>query len=483
MDYLRLKKHQEKFNILLFGETGSGKSTLINYLTNYFLGGSLQKLRIAIPNKHHPNPTEKWKFSEANLNDSTKSKTEECNEYDFTQDDCCFNFIDTPGLSDTEGINRDDQHLEKIMDAAEKSGTLAAIIIVINGTVARATANLKNTLTRLKGTVPDVLLDNLMVVLTNCTPSSANFDLQQLEPWVVPEANVFYMNNSALSKPKEQWESNERMFRGLRNDWEDSMAEIKNLVKRVKELGNKATNAFKEMREKRNKIRLELHKILNEVKKLQSLHDELGSLQIAEQNATVDMGKYSNFIKHKEVEYTEMVPDVCTNVICSSHSTICCTDTGLSLLEPGKSIKTLLFTVHSYLAECSTCKCSHDKHYTAMEKPEKRTETVEDILHDVKALYDQHSDKKDEIQTKMSDVNKDIALLKKVLDAKEAEIEKCCEQLKKLCSQFNFVNELRGIVDVMKADAQTLTNMDARADADARIVNIEFLANKLSAKK
>nr|XP_029707552.1 uncharacterized protein LOC115254289 [Aedes albopictus] len=109
------------YNILLFGETGSGKSTLINYFTNFFLGGSLTNLKVAIPTKHHK-ATEKLNYSEKDLHDSSKSKTRDCIAYVFTKDGITFNFIDTPGLSDTEGTAKDDENVIKIMAAAEKKG-------------------------------------------------------------------------------------------------------------------------------------------------------------------------------------------------------------------------------------------------------------------------------------------------------------------------------------------------------------------------
>ena len=205
------------------------------------------------------------------------------------------------------------------MHAAEKSGTLAAIIIVINGTVARATVNLRHTLVRLRGCVPDVLLNNLLVVLTNCSVASANFELKSLKPWKVSEDNVFHMNNSALSKPVEDWIGNTKLKRSLSNDWQASMAEIDTFIQKINQRGHIATNAFGDMRQNRQKIKAELHGILLEVKKLQNLQSELENTQVAQQGIATDIQKYSNYKQTKQMEYVEMEPTDYHNTICTMH--------------------------------------------------------------------------------------------------------------------------------------------------------------------
>jgi len=106
--------------VLVIGETGSGKSTFINYLTNYFRGGSLQNIKVAIPSKYRPAITEQFAHCENNLRDTTQSKTDMCNQYIFVDaaspSQKQYLFLDTPGLSDTRGAEQDNINMNKIID-------------------------------------------------------------------------------------------------------------------------------------------------------------------------------------------------------------------------------------------------------------------------------------------------------------------------------------------------------------------------------
>ncbi|CAI4220702.1 unnamed protein product, partial [Auanema sp. JU1783] len=378
------------YNILLIGETGSGKSTLINYLTNYFNNGSPEEPKIAIPTKHYKE-TEKYQSSEKDLYDATKSKTSECATYGFTKDNRRYNFIDTPGLSDTEGTERDDLHISKIMIAAEGTGYMTAIILVMNGTVARQTVNLRNTLTRLRGSVPDTLLNNLIVVLTNCSENSANFEFESLKPWTVSQENVFYMNNSAMSKSKKWWINNGRRKAGLLRDWQESMNEINNMILRVNDLSTVAANAFGKMRQKRDKIKSVITGILLEVKKLQDTQNNLNSAKEAHKEVTENVEKYSKYKQNEEVEYVEMEKTSYYNTICMHHTDKVCHER--CSLPFTADVESQIFTGCACMngsANCLVCGCGPATHYHANEKPVKKTKPVEKILHEMKSLYDEN---------------------------------------------------------------------------------------------
>jgi hypothetical protein len=109
----------------------------------------------------------------------TKSKTTKCLTYTFKHPknpSLKFVFIDSPGLSDTEGTQQDDKNIEEIINMAINAGSLSAIIVIANGTEARITPSIRNTLVRLANNLPDELIDrNLLLVLTKCSRNSASF--------------------------------------------------------------------------------------------------------------------------------------------------------------------------------------------------------------------------------------------------------------------------------------------------------------------
>lgn len=63
----------------------------------------------------------------------------------------------------------DDEHLDKILEAAARLPFISAIILVANGSVARETITIKNVFTLLRGHMPDAVMENTLAVLTNCT--------------------------------------------------------------------------------------------------------------------------------------------------------------------------------------------------------------------------------------------------------------------------------------------------------------------------
>lgn len=241
--------------VLVIGETGSGKSTFINYLTNYFLNGSLQDIKVAIPSKFHSKSTEQFAHCERDIQNNTLSKTDDCNQYMFSTSSKQYLFIDTPGLSDTRGAAQDYQNIIKIVESAENLGGLTAVIIVVNGAVARLTVNLRNVLVRLRGNLPDIVMDNIIIVLTNSARYAANFTIDALGM----SGNIYpyYMQNSAFSQDPNTWTTSAMEL--LKFDWDQSMSEIKNMIETIDTFKKKSVTAFKQMKDIRNEMKSILH--------------------------------------------------------------------------------------------------------------------------------------------------------------------------------------------------------------------------------
>ena len=101
--------------------------------------------------------------------------------------------VDTPGLSDPDGrpegcvwptvgmqhdalaledicvAGRDDEHLDNITKFATTLQHLNAVLLIVNGTAEKDSVTIRNVFVRLRGHLPDSVLDNVLVCFTNCT--------------------------------------------------------------------------------------------------------------------------------------------------------------------------------------------------------------------------------------------------------------------------------------------------------------------------
>lgn len=457
------------YNILLLGETGSGKSTLINYLTNHFKSGNLSNLSISIRTKFHE-ATEGLENSEKDFIDLKKSQTIKCTTYNFEKNGLNFNFIDTPGLSDTDGPAKDDDHVQNIMKAAAEIEFLVAIIIVINGVQARATPTVRNTLCLLKNTVPDMFLDNLVVVFTNCSEFTVRFDLEQLKPWTIRPENVFHMDNSAFCKPADSWIANVRQNRMLEYQWEESMEEIGRMIQILKQHGKKATIDFEKMLRKRWEIFVHLHEILFKIRRYQDAQNEIENYQREHSDTCNSVKHYSEMIQSKEIECGEIESR------CSSRSKELL---GFTALWCGITVVTGVATGGvGFLAGTIGLAASAVTGTVLNYRDKRRKIRLEEIICEAKEDIRRSVKSQNKVQQKIESSENHIAILKTALDAVYEKFKKCCEDLRKLCSLFNFVHALNQIIEDMEEEVRAVSSEKTKADAQKRIIEIKrFIEN------
>jgi len=265
--------------VLLMGETGSGKSTFINYLANFFLGGGLRALKVVIPNKVYTEVTESdfATHSEANVHDSTVSQTKRCTIYAFRRESAVYRFIDTPGLSDTSNSAErcvDDENVNTILSAAGQAGELQAIVLIINGSTSRMTVNLRNALQRIAGNYPDILLSNMLAIFTNTSSGAMNFEKASL---VNTPKKSFIMNNSAFSSLSSQWDDDEQILQ--ETFWRQSMKKMSEIIGFIDQLAPQSTRVFRDMLASRQEIKSQIFLASTEIAKQQVFIEALEKLK------------------------------------------------------------------------------------------------------------------------------------------------------------------------------------------------------------
>jgi GTP-binding protein EngB required for normal cell division len=311
--------------VLLIGETGGGKSTFINYLTNYFKGGTLEKLKVAIPTRNFPQQTEGYSHNEINIDKPDQSQTDACRQYLFKDVDTgkTYIFIDTPGLGDTRGTSQHDINLDKIRETVLNLGSLTVVVIFMNGTNMRRNTSMNIILTSLAHSLPDTVMQSVILILTNTKRYCLNFD-----PYILPLSGstiyVFTMQNSAFSRPaKDLSDLSESMLQDIKLDWNDSMKEIKDIITQIDKCTEVAVDTLAEMKQIRDAIRAKMHETMLDIHTMQQMQKQLEEYESKSKQYDEDKKKFDSYIKVEKVKRKYLAPSSTLNTVCSYCHMVC----------------------------------------------------------------------------------------------------------------------------------------------------------------
>ncbi|XP_038136543.1 uncharacterized protein LOC119780549 [Cyprinodon tularosa] len=176
MTFGKKKQNKPNKNILLVGETGAGKSTLINAMVNYAMGVKFEdKVCFQIVEDENRNQVE--------------SQTSDVTVYEvfgFEGKNLPFSLtiIDTPGFGDTRGYDRDVIVCERLFDLFRSSDgihKLDAVGLVLKSSVNRLSDRLKYIFNSVMSLFGRDIEKNIVALVTHSTGRKPNDVLKALE--------------------------------------------------------------------------------------------------------------------------------------------------------------------------------------------------------------------------------------------------------------------------------------------------------------
>ena len=234
------------YKVLLIGHSGAGKTSMLNLVYN------LEKVR-ALQGKYGPELFHSCHDTafERLLSNPMESKTTEAKEYSLTFSDIYMNIIDTPGFGDTQGTEKDDEHLRTIQSTARNVKSIDCCWLIVNGRQPRATLHLQKALEQISAVLYGDLKECTIVILTNVRKlSEASIDVTKLLHYTASQSldDIYCIENPycAVEQTNQLPDAfkDQELADSVRKTLKASDNTIKRIVERIKKLRRTKTEVL-----------------------------------------------------------------------------------------------------------------------------------------------------------------------------------------------------------------------------------------------
>ncbi|XP_040210659.1 uncharacterized protein LOC120941384 [Rana temporaria] len=425
--------------IMMVGETGSGKTTLINTMVNYIFGVEWKdEHRIQI-------------IEESSGKCQAHSQTSSVTIYQINHEDhfripYSITIIDTPGFGDTRGIDHDEKIMKKIREFFTKCKftEIDGICFVVQSSVARLTPTQVYIYDKVLSIFGNDIKDNIVVFTTFSDFQEPNV-LSAIMEADVPCAKskdgkpvYFMVNNSMLYANNRPGEVGKRACKAQEMQWEVGMESIGEFfLQYLPELASKDLTLTKEVLAKRNA----LDELVQKIRGVTGKQHELEQIQRALIENKEEVENHGNF----ESNVTETV---IRKVDSSEYSLNCrqCNSTCHRDCTAEDDFPVYLCEVFDWLGICGVCKHGFNKHFLEKSYWKTFVETRKKTYLEMKEKYEKAMKKVMTLEDVLSEIKEDMKKTKDELLELTQEIAEILRLLQEIALNPNPVST----VDYMK---------------------------------
>ncbi|XP_067291575.1 uncharacterized protein [Pseudorasbora parva] len=367
--------------ILMVGESGTGKTTLINTMINYMLGVKREdKVWFEITDDQSDRT-------------SVHSQTSSITVYGFylQESPIHLTIIDTPGYGDTRGVEKDKDIAKSFLslsESAEGINEVDAVCLVIKATQNRLSEIQLYIFDAVQSLFGQDIAENIVLLFTHSKEMPPRDALMAVKEAKVKCAvndkskPVFFLfDNCQSDAADEEYEMMQEQ------SWNLSFKGMAGLFKFIENIKPKTLKMTRDVLQKRKQLTTNIGNLKSRVEMMELKQNELKQTQAAVEKNKKDVKTNENFEYEVEVAYKEEV-DINPAI---AYEATCCTVCEENCHYPGCWwIKDLSWCSVMKDYHCTVCtnKCHYTKHVKGAKIYEIKTRKEKRNFFDLKNEYD-----------------------------------------------------------------------------------------------